>query len=77
MLELIIHPKAKAGVVPTSFAVILSTVALPIVLKVEFNVELIWTLPFLFSKVQTAALNLLSVFKTLLKAHRSPCFSHS
>ena len=40
----------------------------------EFNFELICTLPFLFSKVQAAALNPLSVFKTLLKAHRSPCF---
>ena len=43
-------------------------------LKAEFNFELICTLPFLFSKVQAAALNSLSVFKTLLKAHRSPCF---
>ena len=34
----------------------------------------ICTLPFLFSKVQAAALNPLSVFKTLLKAHRSPSF---
>ena len=59
---------------PTSFAVILSAVALPIVLKAEFNFELICTLPFLFSKVQAAALNPLSVFKTLLKAQRSPCF---
>ena len=58
-------------VFPTSFAVILSAVALPIVLKAEFNFELICTLPILFSKVQAAALNPLSVFKTLLKAHRS------
>ena len=56
MFELIIHAKAKAWVFPTSFAVILSTVAL-------------------FSKVQAAALNPRSVFKTHLKAHRSSCFS--
>ena len=43
--------------------------ALPIVLKAEFNFELICALPFLFSKVQAAALNPLSVFKNLLKAH--------
>ena len=36
-------------------------------LKVEFNFELICTLPLLFSKVQAAALNPLSIFKTLLK----------
>ena len=59
---------------PTSFALILSAVAFPIVLKAEFNFEVICTLPFLFSKVQAAALNPLSVFNTLLKAHRSPCF---
>ena len=41
MFELIIHAKAKAWVFPTSFAVILSAVALPIVLKAEFNFELI------------------------------------
>ena len=69
MFELIIHAKAKACVFSTSFAVILSAVALPIVLKAGFNFELICTLPFLFSKVQAAALNPLSVFKTLLKAH--------
>ena len=74
MFELIIHAKAKARVFPTSLAVILSAVALPILLKAEFNFELICTLPFLFSQVQAAALNPLSVFKTLLKAHRSPCF---
>ena len=45
-----------------------------IVLKAEFNFELICALPFLFSKVQAAALNQLSVFKTLLKGHRSPRF---
>ena len=67
MFELIIHAKAKAGVFPASFAVILSAVALPITLKAEFNFQLICTLPFLFSKVQAAALNPLSVFKTLLK----------
>ena len=44
MFELIIHAKAKAWhawVFPTSFAVILSAVALPIVLKAESNFELI------------------------------------
>ena len=49
VLELISHAKAKALVFPTSFAVILSAVALPIALKAEFNFELICTLPFLFS----------------------------
>ena len=47
---------------------------LPIVLKAEFNFEFICTLPFLLSKVQAAVLNPLSVFKTLLKTHRSPIF---
>ena len=47
VFELIIHAKAKARVFPTSFAVILSAVALPIMLKAEFNFELICTLPFL------------------------------
>ena len=65
VFEIIIHAKAKAWVFPTCFAVILSAVALPIVLKAEFNFELICTLSFLFSKVQAAALNPLSVFKTL------------
>ena len=65
--KLFTHTKAKAWVFPTRFAVILSAVALPIVLKAEFNLELICTLSFLFSKVQAAALNPLSVFKTLLK----------
>ena len=41
MFELIIHAKAKALVFTTSFGVILSTVALTIVLKAEFNFELI------------------------------------
>ena len=41
MFKLIIHPNAKAWVFPTSFAVILLAVALPIVLKAEFNFELI------------------------------------
>ena len=39
MFELIVHAKAK--VFPTSFAVILSAVDLPILLKAEFNFELI------------------------------------
>ena len=55
VFELIIHVDAKAWVFPTSFAVILSAVALPIVLKAEFNFELICTLPYLFSKVQATA----------------------
>ena len=42
------HAKANAWVFPTSFAVILSAVALPIVLKAEFNFELIFTLPSFF-----------------------------
>ena len=42
MFKLIIHArKARAWIFPTSFAVILSAVALPIVLKAEFNIELI------------------------------------
>ena len=41
LFELIIHEKARTWVFPTSFAVILSAVALPIVLKAEFNFELI------------------------------------
>ena len=48
VLELISNAKAKAWVFPTSFAVILSIVALPIVLKAEFNFELICTLPSFF-----------------------------
>ena len=42
------HAKANTCVFPTSFAVILWAVALPIVLKVEFNFELICTLPIFF-----------------------------
>ena len=41
MFELTIHAKVKGCIFPTSFAVILSAVALPIVLKAEFNFELI------------------------------------
>ena len=41
MFELIIHAKVKVWVFPTSFAVILSAVALPILLKAEFNFKLI------------------------------------
>ena len=41
MFELIIHAKEKAWVFPTIFAVILSGVALLMVLKDEFNFELI------------------------------------
>ena len=41
MFEFIIDAKVKARVFPTSFAVILSVVALPIVLKAGFNFELI------------------------------------
>ena len=63
--------KSESVSFPTSFAVILSAVALPIMLKAEFNFKLICTLhvPFLFSKVQAAALNPRSVLKTHLKAH--------
>ena len=46
-LLLVIHAKAKVWVFPTSFAVILSAVALPIAVKAEFNFELLCTLPFL------------------------------
>ena len=47
--------------------------ALPIMLKAEFNFELICTLP--SYQVEAAALNPLSVtFKTLLETHRSPRF---
>ena len=55
MFELIIQAKAKALVFLSSFAVILSAVALSIVLKVEFNFELILYITFLFSKIQAAA----------------------
>ena len=42
MFKLILHAKAKACLsLPTTLAVILSTVALPIVPKVEFNFEVI------------------------------------
>ena len=50
-----------------SFAIILLTVDLPIVLKAEFNFELILYITILFSSVQAAALNPQSVFN--LKAH--------
>ena len=59
MFELI-HAKAKAWhawVFLTSFAVILSAVALPIVLKAEFNLRTNNVhYHFLFSKVQATAL---------------------
>ena len=75
MFELFIHTKAKAWVLPTSFAVIFYRLWLCLSCqKAEFNFELICTLPFLFSELQAAALNPLSVFKTLLKENRSPCF---
>ena len=41
MFELIFTQKRKREFFSTSFAVILSAVALPIVLKAEFNFELI------------------------------------
>ena len=52
MFELIFMQKRKREFFPQVFAVILSAVALPIVLKAEFNFELIMYiyLPFLFSK---------------------------
>ena len=58
MFKLIIHTKAKVWGLTTSFAIILSAVALPIVLKAEFNFKLIRyiTIIFLLSKVQAAAL---------------------
>ena len=41
MFKLVLHAKAKTSVLPTTLAVILSAVALPIVPKVEFNFEVI------------------------------------
>ena len=52
----------------------LSAVVLPIVPKTDLDFELILYITILFSKVQAAALNPRSVFKTHLKAHRSSCF---
>ena len=44
----IIHAKAKTWVFPTSFVVILSAVALPVVLKAEFNIEQIMYITIFF-----------------------------
>ena len=43
-----IHPKVRAGVLPTAFAVILASVTIPILLKVEFNFEVIMYITILF-----------------------------
>ena len=56
-----------------TFAVILSAMALPTVLTSESNLEVILYI-FVFNKVQEAALNQRSVFKTHLKVHQSSCF---
>ena len=64
--------KRELEFLPTTFAVILTPVALPIVPKVEFNFELIMyiTILFLNSKKLLSAI----VVKTYLKALRSSCF---
>ena len=75
MFELNFTQKRKREFFSTSFAVILSAVALPIVLKTEFNFKLILHITILFSKVEAAALNPRSVFKTHLKTHPIVLFS--
>ena len=52
-----IHAKVRAGVLPTAFAVILAPVALPILLKVEFNFEVIIYITIFVSHIRKAALN--------------------
>ena len=75
MFELIIHAKAKVGVSLhcTSFAVILSAVALPIVLKAEFIFKLILYiyLPFLFS-LQLKEGKIIHLFRFSLNSSSSP-----
>ena len=69
--------KRKLEFLPTSFAVILSAMALPIILKVEFNFEVILYITISVREVWEAALNPQSVFKTHLKAHRLSSFRGS
>ena len=53
MFELIIQLKRKCEFFPTSFAVILLAVAMPIMLKAKFNLELIlYIIIFCFLKSQ-------------------------
>ena len=78
LFELIIHAIAKAWVFPTSFAVTLSAVAAYHAKSgIQLRTNMYFTI-FCFLKSRHAAalndLNPLCVFKTLLKAHRSPCF---
>ena len=77
VFKLILHAEAKGPSFSTTFAVILSAVALPIVPKVEFNFEAIMYITILFSKVLEAAQSPWSVFKSHLKAQRSSCFHGS
>ena len=68
-----IHAKVRAGVLPTAFAVILAPVALQILLKVEFNFEVIIYITIFVCHIRKAALNMWSVLKTYLKVLRSSC----
>ena len=54
----------RAGILPTAFAVILAPVALQILLKVEFNFEVIIYITIFVSHIRKAALNMCSVVKT-------------
>ena len=57
MLKLI-PAKVRAGVLPMAFGVILAPVALPILLKVEFNFEVIMYITIFVSHIRKAALNM-------------------
>ena len=64
----------RAGVLPTAFAVtFLAPVALQILLKVEFNFEVIIYNTIFVSHIRKAALSMWSVVKTYLKVLRSSC----
>ena len=74
MFKWILHAEVRTGVLPMAFAVILRPVALPILLKVEFNFKVIMYITIFVSHIQKAALNMWSVMKTYLKMLRSSCF---
>ena len=59
---------------PTAFAVILTLMALPILLKVELNFEEMMYIIIFVSHIRKAALNMWSVVKTYLKVLRSSRF---
>ena len=59
---------------PWAFAVISTPVALPILLKVEFNFEVIKYITIFVFLIRKAALIMWSVLKTYLKVFRSSCF---